>query len=107
MAKQPKTKSETTSPKSERSAQKGSTDPSTTGDPTQTVPLWSRPSIPADDPIYKAGFGIGERRSKPLSKGTPADLALGELIEECWVALRAEEIAGEEFDSKKEPEKHW
>ena len=38
--------------------------------PTQPHPLWNWPSIPADDPIFKAGFGIGERRSRPLSKGT-------------------------------------
>jgi len=37
----------------------------------------------------------------------PKDLELGELIEDCWVALRAEEIAGKKFDSKKEPEKNW
>ena len=40
--------------------------------PTQTDSWSSIPSVPADDPIFKAGFGIGERRSKPLSKGTKA-----------------------------------
>ena len=40
--------------------------------PTQTDRWASIPSIPADDPIFKAGFGIGERRSRPLSKGTKA-----------------------------------
>ena len=40
--------------------------------PTQTDSWSSIPSVPADDPIFKAGFGVGERRSRPLSKGTKA-----------------------------------
>ena len=54
---------------------KKTTDQNTAGKPTQSTPkesLWSKwPSIPKDDPIFKSGFVIGERRSIPLSrKGT-------------------------------------
>jgi hypothetical protein len=49
-------------------------DPASTGQQTKRVPLWSRPMIPADDPIYKAGFGVGERRSTPLSIRSVKDL---------------------------------
>ena len=48
------------------------TDQSTTGQPTQSTPkesLWSkRRMIPSGDPIFKSGFVIGERRSRPLWK---------------------------------------
>ena len=51
---------------------KKTTDQSTTGQPTQSTPkesLWSKgPWIPSGDPIFKSGFVIGERRSRPLSK---------------------------------------
>ena len=43
-------------------------DPTSTGVQSKKVSLWSRPMIPADDPIYKAGFGVGERRSTPPSR---------------------------------------
>lgn len=36
--------------------------PASTGQQTPRVPLWQRPSIPADDPIYKAGFGVGIKK---------------------------------------------
>ena len=36
-----------------------------------------------------------------------ADLELDELIESCWVALRAEEIADEKFNSETESDEHW
>ena len=36
-----------------------------------------------------------------------ADLELNELIESCWIALRAEEIADEKFNPQTEPDKHW
>ena len=51
---------------------KKTTDQNTTGQPTPKESLWSKwPSIPKDDPIFKSGFVIGERRSIPLSrKGT-------------------------------------
>jgi hypothetical protein len=49
---------------------KKTTDQNTTGQPTPKESLWSKwPSIPKDDPIFKSGFVIGERRSRPLSKG--------------------------------------
>ena len=43
-------------------------DPASTGQKTQKVSLWQWPLIPADDPIYKAGFGTGEKRSTPVSR---------------------------------------
>ena len=49
-------------------------DPASTGESILTDSLWNWPSIPADDPIYKAGFGVGERRSTPLSVRSVKDL---------------------------------
>ena len=37
--------------------------PASTGQQTKKVSLWSSiPTIPADDPIYKAGFGVGIKK---------------------------------------------
>ena len=53
------------------SAQTGSTAPSTTGTMTLKELNSFFPMASKDDPIFKIGFVIGEKRMTPLFKGTP------------------------------------